>query len=66
MRPVDGAARIARGVRVVVSAGSDDDRAPVGDARRIARASHGEVIVVRGLDHEDIHELVARPAWNRP
>lgn len=62
--PAAAAARLPRDTRMVVFAGGDDDRAPASDARRIAARVHGRVVVVPGLDHEDMGALVGRPEWD--
>lgn len=63
-RPVDAARRLPPTTRVLLIAGGADDRAPPSDARAIAAAlSNARVVVVEGLDHEDLGELPSRPEW---
>lgn len=62
--PVAAAARLPRGTKMVIFAGGEDDRAPASDARRIAGPVGGRVVVIPGLDHEDMGALVGRPEWD--
>jgi alpha-beta hydrolase superfamily lysophospholipase len=62
MRPIDHAGALAAPSLFV--AGGADDRAPESEVRAIAaRASDARTIVVPGLQHEQLGELVARPEW---
>lgn len=65
INPVEAAGRAPRDVPAIVFASDSDDRAPITDARRIARAwGHGATVVsVTGLAHEELGELVTRAEW---
>jgi uncharacterized protein len=63
IRPSEHAAHLAPKTATLVFAGAADDRAPPEDALRIARASRGRAIVLPGLDHEAMGNLVDRPEW---
>ncbi|MFK7992461.1 MAG: alpha/beta hydrolase [Sandaracinaceae bacterium] len=51
---------------VLLVAGDVDDRAPVSDSRQVAASLHdADIVVVPGVDHEDLDTLPIRPSWNR-
>ena len=52
-------------VPVLLFAGDIDDRAPVSDSELVAAGlSNAEVVVVPGVNHEDLDTLPSRSAWS--
>lgn len=60
--PRDAALRMPRDVPTLVFVGERDARAPLEDARVIARSLRAaSIVVVPGLDHEEVSAIVSRP-----
>lgn len=63
MRPIDAMGAI--GAPMLLVAGERDARAPLADVRRMAAATHdARVVVLPGVDHEDLGRFVAMPEWS--